>query len=260
MRASGRIIAREELTPQQRDEMFALMTEYYENLNRLQFESDLLEKQWIILLVDSQQGRLQGFSTQRIIETSVNGEPVRALFSGDTIVAADFRGYNPLAGLWGRLALALIDCYPDAPLYWYLISKGYKTYRYLPVFFREFYPRSGVAFPAAEYQVREALSLAKYPDRYNPRLGIIETEAEHACRLRCGVADVDELRLQDPHVRFFCEQNPRHAEGVELCCLAALTPSNFTPAAWKVIQATSPAAFSPAVERALDISSTPVSL
>ena len=42
--------------------------------------------------------------------------------------------------VWGGLALSLIDERPGAELYWFLIAKGYKTYRFLPVFFRSSIP------------------------------------------------------------------------------------------------------------------------
>ena len=54
-------------------------------------------------------------------------------------------------------------------------------------------------------------------------------------RLRPGVADPPGGRLRDPHVRFFLERNPGHAAGDELCCIAPLTRSAFTEAAYRVI-------------------------
>jgi hypothetical protein len=44
------------------------------------------------------------------------------------------------------------------------------------------------------------------------------------------VARVDAARLQDPHVAFFVQRNPRHAEGDELACLTRVHPDNFTAA------------------------------
>ena len=41
---------------------------------------------------------------------------------------------------WGRLMLSLEEVGAGQHLYWLLTSKGYKTYRFLPVFFNEFYP------------------------------------------------------------------------------------------------------------------------
>src|SRR3954468_15761273 len=137
MRLQGRLVPVAELTPAQRDARFALMDRHYENVRRQAFEADLEEKQWVILLLDP--ASVCGFSTQVVLEVEVGGRPVRALFSGDTIVDRDRWGDPALPHVWGRLALPLSDAAPAAELYWFLISKGYKTYRFLLLFFREFY-------------------------------------------------------------------------------------------------------------------------
>jgi hypothetical protein len=49
------------------------------------------------------------------------------------------------------------------------------------------------------------------------------------------MADITPDRLRDPHVQFFARRNPRHALGDELCCIAPLTPGNFTPAAYRAM-------------------------
>src|SRR5439155_11047971 len=128
----------------------------------------------------------------------------------------------------------LIDAHPDAELYWFLISKGYKTYRFLPVFFREFFPCHDAPTPAATQAVIDALARSRYPDDYDAGAGIIRAGAWQY-RLREGLADVTPERLRDPHVRFFQARNPGHAQGDELCCVAPLTRANFTPAAYRVI-------------------------
>ena len=127
-----------------------------------------------------------------------------------------------------------LDAHPARRLYWFLIAKGYKTYRFLPTFFHEFYPRFDAASPAPLRQIVDRLAMRKYPTRYDSRAGIIAADRD-ACRLRSGVADVTRERLRDPHVRFFVERNPAHVDGDELCCLAPLTRENFTSAAYRVI-------------------------
>ena len=237
MTANGQILSVAELTPRMRDAMFTLMLRYFDGMQRNVFDADLAEKQWVIAINDPEDGRLCGFSTQMLLHTVVAGQKVRALFSGDTIVDRDHWARNPLAGLWGRFALALMQQDADCPLYWFLISKGYKTYRFLPVFFHEFYPRAGTTTPDAVLRALRSLGEAKFPTAFDPKTGIILTRCEKSCRLRAGVAEVTSRRLADPNVRFFCERNPGHADGDELCCLAPLSRQNFTPAAWKVIRA-----------------------
>jgi hypothetical protein len=234
MQADGTILPIREVSPARRGEMFALMARYYENVRRSDFETDLAEKDWVIELTDPQSGRLCGFSTQMVFPAEVGGRTVFALFSGDTIVDAAYRRKNPLAGLWGRFALRLAERFPPERSFWFLISKGYKTYRFLPVFFRSFFPRFGAATPDEIRQLIDALGRRKFARHYDAANGIVRADPD-GCRLRPGAADVTSRRLRDPHVRFFCERNPGHSDGDELCCIAALGCGNFTPAAWKVI-------------------------
>jgi hypothetical protein len=236
MRLVGRLIPVAEVTANQRDAMFALMDHYYENVQRSVFETDLEEKHWVIQVLHPRTGELCGFSTQMLLKVSVEGRPVTALFSGDTIIDRSQWGDSALAHVWGRLALRLIEEHSADELYWFLISKGYKTYRFLPIFFHAFYPHPQRTFPADLRAVLDALARRKYPHAYDAGRGVVRAGAGHD-RLRGGVADVTAERLRDPFVRFFVESNPGHARGEELCCLAPLTRENFTPAAHRVIGA-----------------------
>lgn len=232
----GRLVPVAEVTRAQRDAMFALMDRYYENVRRDVFESDLTEKQWVIQVLHPRDGELCGFSTQMLLDVTVGGRPITALFSGDTIIDRAHWGDSALTHVWGRLALRLIDERPDAELYWFLISKGYKTYRFLPIFFHAFYPHPERPTPEGMEAVLDGLARAKYPHTYDAERGIIRAGAGHD-RLRAGVAEITPQRLRDPFVRFFLERNPGHVRGEELCCLAPLTRANFTPAAYRVINA-----------------------
>lgn len=230
MKLDARIVPITDVDKTRRDRMFALMVQYYAGMKRDSFEADLNEKQWVIELVEPRTQDLRGFSTQMVLTAQVAGRKVRALFSGDTIVDRGCWGQSVLAQAWGHLALSLID--DDAPrdLFWFLISKGYKTYRYLPVFFREFYPRFDAATPAWARAVIDALGEKKYPRLYDSSRGIVRAEP-YGCRLRRGVAEITAERLRDPHIRFFTERNPGHSTGDELCCIAPITRENFAPAA-----------------------------
>ena len=66
--------------------MFDLMDRHYENVVRRTFESDLAEKRWVVELRSQANGELCGFSTQTLLDANVDGRPVKALFSGDTII------------------------------------------------------------------------------------------------------------------------------------------------------------------------------
>jgi hypothetical protein len=234
MRLTADLVDVADVTPPQREAMFALMTAHYAEVGRAAFEADLAEKRWVIRVRDPGSGRLCGFSTQTLLTAEVDGEQVTALFSGDTIIHREFWGDPALTHVWGRLALALIEAYAGEELYWFLISQGYKTYRFLPVFFHEFYPRHDAPTPDRVTAVIDALAGGRYPRSYDAASGVVRA-APGQYRLRAGLADVTRERLRDPHVRFFQASNPGHGRGDELCCLAPLTRANFTPAAYRVI-------------------------
>jgi hypothetical protein len=233
---TANVIAIPDLSSDQRDEMLDLMNRYYEGVDREYFHADLDEKHWVIHIVDRVTGHLCGFSTQMMLDADVAGRPIRALFSGDTIIDHQHWTHNPLAQVWGRLVLTLIDDNPGAEMYWFLISKGYRTYRFLPVFFRDFYPRFDESTPTSLIQVIDAFGESKFPADYDANGGIIRANRQ-GYHLRQGVSDITESRLRDPHIHFFADKNPRHAQGDELCCVAPLTRENFTRAAYRVIGA-----------------------
>lgn len=233
MKLDGRLVPTAQLDDSQRADMLQLMQRHYANVSPEVFASDLAEKEWIVQLLDPTTGELCGFSTQSVWEVACGERQIRALFSGDTIIDPQYWGDQTLQHLTGQLALSLIDRYPGSELYWFLISQGYKTYRFLPVFFREFFPRFDCPTPVEIVAVIDALSRHKYPAAYDAAAGVIRT-ADDQYRLREGVAEITDARLRDPHVRYFVERNPRHAQGDELCCVARLSYENLTPAAVRV--------------------------
>lgn len=235
MKSTGQLVRVTDITPYQRNEMFALMDGYYEQVTRSAFEADLDEKQWGILLLEEGTGRVLGFSTQLILQLRVDDRPIRALFSGDTIIDRNAWGQQNLFQISGWLLRWMIDTYPHDELYWYLISKGYKTYRFLPLFFHEYYPCYDEATPAQIAAVIDALSLSRFPDNYDREAGIVKANEKSGCRLRPGVADITTERLRDPHIRFFDNRNPGHARGDELCCIAPLSLTNFTRVAYRAM-------------------------
>jgi hypothetical protein len=222
------------VTPAQREAMFRLLERYYENVTLADFLADLAEKQWVIVLLDRGSGELCGFSTQMLMRVAVDGAGFTALFSGDTIVAQEHWGDIALARTWGRLALSLIDRNEPEGLYWFLISKGYKTYRFLPLFFHEFFPRHDVITPDWACRLIDRFARDKYPRAYDAARGVIRADSQKD-RLRPGIADPTPPRLRDPHVRYFIERNPGYGRGEELCCLAQLSRANFTAAAYRAI-------------------------
>lgn len=228
-----------DVSAETRTRMFALMDAHYTHVRREQFDRDLDEKQWVILVRDAA-GIVRGFSTLAFFGAEVDGRSVRFLFSGDTIVERAHWGDPALAAAWGSFALAAAgehaDKYAGAELYWLLISKGFRTYRYLPLFFRDFYPRHDRTTPEALQRVLDAGARVKFASSYDAACSLIRGD-ETKDRLRPELSGISPGRLNDPHVRFFCERNPQYMDGDELCCLARISHANFTDAALRVIAA-----------------------
>ena len=235
MNLTGQLVRVTEISVRRRDEMYALMKDYYENIERSTFDADLNKKEWVIEIADGSTSELKGFSSQALMHLQVDGRSIRAIFSGDTIVDRDWRGQQRLFQISGWFLRRLMDEYRHDDLYWFLISKGYKTYRFLPLFFREFYPRSKVTTPPQVSAVIDALAMRLGPSRYDRQTGVLR--AGPRWLPSCGQASqsITAERLRDEHVRFFADVNPGHAEGDELCCIAPLTPANFTPAAYRAM-------------------------
>lgn len=234
MSLHARLTPLDEVGPADREAMLRLMRRHYDNVSPEAFQGDLAEKRWAILVRATEAGELCGFSTQTVLEGVAGGTAFRALFSGDTIIDRAYWGDPVLARTWGRLALELIDGLVDRPLYWFLLSQGYKTYRFLPLYFHEFWPRHDAATPPEARDVVAALARTRYDEWFDASAGVVRAGPSQY-RLREGVAELSAARLRDPHVGFFAAANPGHARGDELCCLAPLTRENFTRAAYRVI-------------------------
>jgi len=223
MALQGRVVEVAQITTAEIDRMYALMECYFADVQRAIFDADLAEKAWAILLHDTETGNLHGFSTLCLLEETVLGVPVRALFSGDTIIDRPFWGSLALERSWLRFLFDRIDAEPEYRWYWFLISKGYRTYRYLPVFFHQYHP-SPAPVPEFEQAVLDGLARAKFGERYDPRTGIIRCRQDY--RLRPGVSDISPRELRDPRIAYFQQRNPGWVHGEELACLAELSRTN----------------------------------
>ena len=236
-RLAGSTVARGQLTPAERDGMYALLVGYFVGTTRAQFENDLAEKEAAIVLRDVESGQIQGFSTLMRIAACVDEREIVAFFSGDTIVAQQYWGESELSRLWSRTVFAeadrILEKRPETGIYWFLICSGYKTWRFLPVFFRDFYPNPEAPTPSHVKYILDTLGDMKFGSQYNAGNGVVRLRA--ATPLRSGVADVTEQRLRDPRVAFFAKMNPGHTYGDELACITEISRRNLTRAGERMV-------------------------
>jgi hypothetical protein len=161
-------------------------------------------------------------------------------------------GETALPRLWAEHVFGRAPAINGARAFWFLICSGYKTYRFLPVFFREFYPTYARPTPPGAQRLLDTLGRRKFAQAYDKAKGVVRLE--HGAALRRGVAEIDAQRLADPHVAFFQAANPGHARGDELACIAELTIANLTPAGRRMlglpVQRREPNSLQPSLARA----------
>ncbi|MEE9964050.1 MAG: hypothetical protein K4304_03020 [Propionicimonas sp.] len=206
-----------------RDAMFALMDAVYAGMVRERFETDLAAKDTCITL-RTPDGELAGFSTQTSLSITVDEVTIDGVFSGDTVIAPAH---------WG--SPALMRCFAgqfiagEHPLrYWFLISKGHRTYRMLTTFFADFFPRRDQPTPPQARSIMDAYATALYGTEYNPATGVLEYH-QPKDRLRVGAADISERELRIPTIAFFNAANPGWSLGHDLVCLCELSEANVVP-------------------------------
>lgn len=218
-----------QLADTEREAMLDLHCRHYANVSPRQFAADLADKHWVIELREGQ-GRLVGFSTLRVDAFPYQGRTLRVVFSGDTIVDPEARNTPALAASFGVFFTRLQD---GDELYWLLICKGHRTYRFLPVFFHHFFPCCTGGGDSLR-PLRDAIAQARFGPLFDPARGVLDLRGERD-RLRPEDARVPDGHRRDPHTRFFLEANPGYLRGDELVCLAPLAPWNLRPAARRVI-------------------------
>lgn len=220
----GGITPTADLSLAERVQMRTLMEACFTGLGNGRFERDLEEKPWTILLRDAA-GDIQGFSTLDLMEARVAGRVVKAVYSGDTVIAHRYRATSSLPRAFLRFVARHTGSErDDARWFWFYVCKGFRTYRFLPVFYHHFYPHPGLATPDFEQQVMDHLAMTRFGSAYDPSAGIVRVANDYV--LREGVGDVTDARARDPFIRFFAERNPGWAQGEELVCLVALERLN----------------------------------
>jgi hypothetical protein len=230
----GTLVRREELSPEVEGEMYRLFDRHFEGVGHARFAADLAEKNWVLLLSDEAE-RLMGFSTLLFYTVSWQGQPYSIVYSGDTIVDPAAWNSSVLSRSWIESVLRLHAEHGQGPLLWLLITSGFRTYRLLTLFWREFHPRYDRETPEATRRLVDHLARQRFGERYDAAAGVVRFAEPQ--RLREHLTGIPDKRREDPHVAFFARANPGFERGDELVCLAELSSANLTPAGRRMVAA-----------------------
>lgn len=231
---TARLVARSDLSTACIRAMFELYASNYADTSEAVFQRDLAQKTHVLLLSGARND-VCGFTTIELYRTVAAGQPLRVLFSGDTIIDPEHWGSQVLAREWIRFA-GQVARDATLPLYWLLIVKGHRTYRFLPAFARRYIPHHGLPEQPAEREILSALAREKFGHHFNEATGVVHFDTPQG-RLCEALAEVPGQHRKLPAVEHFLRLNPGYRDGDELVCLCRLVRENLRPFAARVFEA-----------------------
>jgi hypothetical protein len=209
--------------------MWRLVQESYDGATESRFVEDLFDKSHVILL-RSEDGDLQGFSTLQVTDHECGGRKYRAIFSGDTVLREKFWGNGHLARAFGayilKVRLKTLLTSPRTIVYWFLLSKGFKTYLIMANNFSQYFPRPDRPTPSEVDQIRLHYYSQKYLQtkcHFDEASGILIPEPSRRMRLKHGVAGPPAGDKQNMKTDYFVHANPNWSQGEELACIARVS-------------------------------------
>ena len=200
-------------------QMYGVYSRYYERTEWDLFLRDLSKKTGAFLIRRKSDNLIVGFSTIVSSDMVIRGKKSRGVFSGDTIIERAYWGSRVLQIAFTKFMLAEKLRYPRQPIYWLLISKGFKTYLLLANNFLEFYPNPRGNQGDDLSDVVDTYCNEMFPEFYDAEKRILDFGTDYQC-LKGDVAEItDEMRMSTPAIRFFEERNPEWRRGTELPCV-----------------------------------------
>jgi hypothetical protein len=204
--------------------MYLLMTSTYDAMTLERFQEDLQAKDDVILLLDFETRQIRGFSTLvSVYAGGSDGRRYRGVFSGDTVIHPDYWGGSALGKAFLAYLFRLKIKAPLSPLYWVLISKGYKSYLLMANNFSTYFPRYERETPDKEQAILHAFGQGLFGEDYSKVKGTVTFEESHG-HLKTGIAEVPSAQeVDNPRIAFFERLNPGWRQGSELVCISKMT-------------------------------------
>lgn len=214
-----------DINEQTQKQMAAIYFKNYDGSNESLFYDDLASKDEVLLLYF--ENTLVGFTTLKIYDYIWLNKPIKILYSGDTIVERQHWGQQTLAFAWIKRMGKIKREDPLIPLYWFLLVKGHRTFRYMPVFGKSFYPHWSINRNDLK-PLADTLAEEKFGTDYNPNSGIVEFP-ESRGHLKTDIAKPSPEELTKESVQFFLARNPGYIQGHELVCICEIEEHNMKP-------------------------------
>ena len=203
------------------EKMFTIYSNYYANTDFGIFKHDLLEKTGVFIIREPKKDFLVGFSTIVERDFNVNGKTAHGFFSGDTIIEEAYWGSRALQRAMFRYVLSFKLRHTGKPIYWLLISKGFKTYLLLANNYKHYYPNP----ESKDDHLKEyVLSYCRefYSDYYDENSQLLNFGDDYQA-LKPDVAPITaEMRERSQKIAFFENCNPTWHKGTELPCVGEL--------------------------------------
>lgn len=220
----SKIVSTHTLSPSHHVEMFELFSKYYADVSFEQFQKDLSDKTHVFVFRDEK--KLAGFSTILRRPISRKGLPGTILFSGDTVLDSNYWGSKILQTTFFQYIVQSKLMSPTQPVYWMLMSKGYKTYLMMRKNFLLSYPQHQKSTPETFQKVMDYFYEDRFGRAYSAPEGLIRFQDPKG-RVKEEFCAPQGKLAQDPDVTFFQKKNPCYHQGDELACVAEIRFQDF---------------------------------
>ena len=212
----------DKITSEDVNVMHSVFVKYYHNAEYKTFVKDLNKKIGAILIKRVDDSSIVGFSTIGLIEKKIDGKKCLGLFSGDTVIEKEYWGLPHLQTAFLRFLLKTRIKNPTVNFYWFLITKGYKTYLLMANNWLHYYPRYDRKDDEKRKSIVKTFSDHFFEGFYDEKTGLLKFGDGYQ-RLKEDVAEItDEMKIKYPKIAFFEQVNPTWREGTELPCIGDL--------------------------------------
>src|SRR2546421_4072621 len=158
----------------EKETFYRLLCQCFLGVSWHDFMRDFQEKDAVMILrKEHSEGEIVGWSTLMVLTLALPTTEIKAVFSGDTVVLPAYRSGIGLGVELSRYFMQTWEQFPQHTVYYILISKGWRTYKIMPFFFKEFFPCYYKPSSPYDKAVMDAFGKKKYPYHYNPATGVV---------------------------------------------------------------------------------------